>query len=698
MKLSFSRLVAAFLTVFIAGWTVSCNGASSSSTAEISKAASLLKAKDYQQALQVAGNRPAEGSLNLLAGKAALRLKRYDDAISYLKVAEANYPLLADVATSLKADAFYAKKEYREAVEAANRVIKFSNSTALSRRMAKLAADGLFQAGDLKAALAAYRGFTARYSLGKDYVDALYQTAVCQENTGELKAAITGLRDVYLKYPASAQSAKAFEHLSELKKNGVADALTFTPQELFQRGQLLLVNNQPASAFAAFSAISRNNLSDELLSRIDLKSAQAVIRQRHYNLAEPFLKRAVISPDSTVRDEARLMLARLEERQGASDKALARLLSLAAEKKSLAPEAMLEMAMIYKKSGHFSESEQILKRLIREFPASEIVSRAGWELAWGQYRAGNMPAAEESMHLLFKSATYRERALYWHARSKERQNRLSDAEAGYRQLLGEFPFGFYAAWYRTRTDLSTGWPHLSANYAEPPLPQDSQRVQALAFLGLMEEARAELSELKSNNTDKGMAPGLARIQNIAGDLHGSLVTFHQNRPSTIDSSNMPFWAIGFPRPYSELFSRYSNSNGLSEAFVISLAKAESSFRPEVKSHAGAIGLMQLMPATARMTDKEKGKNFNPLMLTVPEYNIRLGTKHLRDLLNQYQQDPVYTLAAYNAGAGAVNRWRKSFGELPKDEFIESIPYMETRDYVKKIVAYMEIYRALYRIK
>ncbi len=698
MKYSFNRLMAAFLTVFLAGWTVSCSGASNSPTEEIRKAASLLKARDYKEALQLAGNTPSDPSLNLLAGKAALRLKRYDDAIRYLSVAEANYPQLADVATSLKADAFFANRGYREAVEAANKVVKLSPSTALRRRMAKLAADGLFQAGELKAAMIAYRGFISRYSLGKDHIDALYQTAVCQENTGDLKGATNGFREVYLNYPASAQSSKAFERLSELKKKGVADALSFTPQEQFQRGQMLLVNNQPASALAVFSGISRNNLSDELLSRIDLKSAQAAIKQRHYNLAEPFLKRAATSPYSTVRDEARLMFARLEERQGDSDKALARLLSLAAERKALAPEALLEIAMIYKKSGHFSESEQILKRIIREFPESEIVSRAGWELAWGQYRAGNMPAAEESMQKLFKSVTYRERALYWYTRSKERQNRLTDAEAGYKQLLAEFPFGFYAAWHRTITGIPAGWPHLSTNYAEPPLPKDSQRIQALASLGLMEEARAELSELRSNNTDKNMAPGFARIQSIAGDLHGSLVTFHQNRPATIDNSNLPFWAIGFPRPYQELFSRYCISNGLPESFVLSLAKAESSFRPEVKSHAGAIGLMQLMPATARMTDKEKGKNFNPLMLTVPEYNIRLGTKHLRDLLNQYQQDTVYTLAAYNAGAGAVNRWRKSFGELPKDEFIESIPYMETRDYVKKIVAYMEIYRALYRIK
>jgi soluble lytic murein transglycosylase len=99
-----------------------------------------------------------------------------------------------------------------------------------------------------------------------------------------------------------------------------------------------------------------------------------------------------------------------------------------------------------------------------------------------------------------------------------------------------------------------------------------------------------------------------------------------------------------------------------------------------------------------MTAGSKGKKFNPLTLVEPEYNIRLGTKHLRELLDRYHQDTVYTLAAYNAGAGAVNRWRKAFGDLPRDEFIENIPYFETRDYVKKIISFMAIYRSLYRVQ
>jgi soluble lytic murein transglycosylase len=698
MIFSLHRRLAVCLTILATTATFACAGPTTTGNEPLHKAATFLRNKQNQEALQSALAVPSDGPRNLLAGEAALRLKRYDEAIRLLSEAEKSYPLLSDIATALKADALFGKKQYRDAAVAATSAAKRSPAQAVSRRMEKLAADALFEAADLKGALAAYRQFTTRHSLGKDYVDALYQTALCQETLGDQRPATEGYRTIYLQYPAAAQATKALDHLKTLEKKGLKEVTSFTAEEQFRRGQLLLANNQPGAAAWAFSAIPRSNLSDELLAKIELKSGQAAVRQRHYSLAEPFLKRAAASTVASVRDEARLTLARLEERQGAPDKALARLIALASEKGTLADDALLGVALINKHNGRFADAAHILQRLIKEFPPTELTTRANWELAWAQYQSGNFSAAEESMQRLFKAILYRERALYWHARIQEKQKKTVDAERSYKQLLQEYPFGFYAAWHRSLTSTAPGWPAVPPGLTEPPLPEGCQRVQALAALGMLEEARTELADFKVRLSDKETAPGLARLQHLAGDLHGSIVTFHQNRPAAIDRTNLPFWVIGYPRPYAELFSRYSGANGLSNALVLSLAKAESSFRVDIKSHAGAIGLMQLMPATARMTAGYKGKNYNPLWLVEPEYNIRLGTRHLRELLDQYHQDTAYTLAAYNAGAGAVNRWRKSFGDLPRDEFIENIPYQETRDYVKKIIGNMAVYRSLYRIQ
>lgn len=107
--------------------------------------------------------------------------------------------------------------------------------------------------------------------------------------------------------------------------------------------------------------------------------------------------------------------------------------------------------------------------------------------------------------------------------------------------------------------------------------------------------------------------------------------------------------------------------------------------------------MQLMPATAKATAHEKG-GFDPQRLTIPEYNIKLGTRHFSDLMKSFNGEVIYSIAAYNAGSTAVNRWRKNTAGLKMDEFIENIPYQETRDYVKKVYASAATYRQLYGLK
>lgn len=666
---------------------------------QLVRAAEHLRTNRHQEALQAALAAPPSGRRSLMAGVACLRLKRYEEALPHLADAERGYPLLADLALALKAEALFNLKRFPEAVRDAEAAARATPLPSRGRRMEKLAADALFADGSFKEALAVYRRFTTRYTLGSDHVDALLQSARCLTQLGDRSEAVRLCRTIRLSHPAAPQSEPAFKLLKELAVQGEAGAADFTAEEEYGRARLLLANNQPAAAAWVLSALQRDGMSDEFAARVDLAAGQAALRQRHYTLAEPSLKRAAGSRAVEVRDEARLLLARLEERLGTPDKALARYLALGAERGSKADDALLGAALVHKQAGRFAEASLLLERLIREFPASGQAGRAGWELAWGRYLSGDLEGADGQFRALLKQEDYRERSLYWLARIGERRNRPQDAGQLYGTLLKDYPFGFYAAWHRTGSGATAPWEPLPAGLPEPELPPGSQRVQALAELGILDEARAELAPLKTPGTlPAAHLPGLARLQQLAGDFHGSILTFHQNRPATWERSTLPFWRLGYPRPYADLITRYSAAYTLPESLVLALTKAESSFRADVKSHAGAIGLMQLMPATARLTAGHKGKEpYNPLRLTDPEHNISLGTKHLRELLDRYRQDAVFTLAAYNAGSGAVNRWRAAFGTLERDEFIENIPYQETRDYVKKIVAAAAIYQALYKI-
>lgn len=667
----------------------------------LERAARLLRNRQPQEAMSAAMSAPSSGQRSMIAGVAAFKSGRYEDALPLLADAERSYPVLADYAAAYRADALFRLKRYRDALLVmGSQPVKASPSTLVINWMEKLRADALFEAGDIRGAMHAYQSYMGKHSLGRYNVDSRYQLARCRDITGDHAGAIAEYRVIWLQYPASAQSGKAHEYLKSSEKSGNISANRFTVEELMRRADLLMVAGRNAEAAWTLASIPRNLISDETLAQIELKSGQAAMKQRQFTLADRFLSRSAGARNRQVRDEASLALAKVESKTGRYDKALSRLMLMASERGQFADNALFEAAMLHKNAGRFAESLKLLERLQKDFPKSEVASKAAWEMAWCRYLSSDFNAADEGFRRLVNEDAYREKSLYWSGRSLEKQNRQQDADKQFRQLLAEYPFGFYSAMRREQKQIQSGWEHYSPGVPEPPLPPETERIQALAQCGMTDQVRAELSALKGRLHDRvqQIMPGLVRLHQMAGDYHGAISTFHQNRPKTIDRSNIMVWSMGYPRHYGELFSRYASANSLSEAMVLSLSKAESNFMASVKSPAGAIGLMQMMPATARMAAKVKGKGqFNPLLLTEPDLNIKLGTRYLRELLDTYHQDTVYALAAYNAGSGTVNRWRTSFGHLSRDEFVENIPYRETRDYVKKIIGYMAVYRAVYRI-
>jgi soluble lytic murein transglycosylase len=158
----------------------------------------------------------------------------------------------------------------------------------------------------------------------------------------------------------------------------------------------------------------------------------------------------------------------------------------------------------------------------------------------------------------------------------------------------------------------------------------------------------------------------------------------------------PFWEGLFPRPYWENLKRYSAENQLDPFLVASLIRQESEFNPLALSHANAMGLMQILPGVGQQLAKsEKIKGFNSSMLFDPNTNIQLGTRYFKDLLKRYDGHVEYALAAYNAGPDRVEDWRKSnYRDI--HEFVESIPFTETREYVEAIVRNQAVYQRLYQ--
>jgi soluble lytic murein transglycosylase len=164
-----------------------------------------------------------------------------------------------------------------------------------------------------------------------------------------------------------------------------------------------------------------------------------------------------------------------------------------------------------------------------------------------------------------------------------------------------------------------------------------------------------------------------------------------------DRMKTPEWTLSYPRPYSDAFKKAGVIHSVDESWLYAIARQESRFISDIVSSAGAIGLMQLMPATAREVAKKTGNtDYRIGHLNNPSVNTQFGAFYLRHCLDRLDGSLVLAAAAYNAGPGRAHNWRASAqaqggAAMEGDVWIESIPFDETRDYVKKVLANAKVY-------
>jgi soluble lytic murein transglycosylase len=155
----------------------------------------------------------------------------------------------------------------------------------------------------------------------------------------------------------------------------------------------------------------------------------------------------------------------------------------------------------------------------------------------------------------------------------------------------------------------------------------------------------------------------------------------------------------FPLAHWQAIRRIAQDRGLDPYLVLALIRQESLFEPRARSPAFAVGLMQLLPSTAaRVAGRHGMRAPGNEKLFEPEVNLNLGTQYLRDLLQRYSNNWFKAIAAYNAGESAVDRWEKEIVTDDIEEFVERIPYFETRGYVKLVLRNYRIYKKLYEQK
>lgn len=665
----------------------------------LTDAAQKARAGDTAGALATARSAAPSGTKDFFLGMMAFKNGKWTEAAEALGSAETKFPLLIDYTLFHRAGALHQLGKEDEAVAALRRLYKEAPESSLLRSAELLEADALYAKKDLAAALTAYVKFVEKYASGNDAITALYNSALCKEEMGDKPAATVTYRNVWLNNPASPFATKADAALRRLASEGVKME-TFSPEELFRRATRLYDLKSYQSTIDTLANIPKKDLPADLANRIALKTGQALLRSRHYSQAEQTLAALVASNlKADLRDEAMYNLARSLDKQGKYAEAFPKYMALAeaSPPSPLADDALFDAALIKKYEGKEAESIALMEKLTQVFPASPLKNRCRWEISWSRYLLKDYKNAADGFAKLREVEDYREKSLYWHARAAEAAGDKEGAQASLTALLKDFPLGFYALQHKKEKGIPENLQPLPENpSAFFPVPQGYERVKVLIALGLQEEAAKELAAAKKKNGKKpnGTA-ALGRLYLEMGNYNGLTALYRGEKLSRLDRDNLQAWVGTYPLAYNNFVAEIAPAHNVPQPLVLSVIKAESSFLPTAKSPVGAIGLMQLMPATAKAIEAD---NATTSALVDPRTNIRLGIRHLKDVVALFKGNTTLAVAAYNAGAGNVNKWRKNFGHLPEMEFIENIPFPETREYVKKVMAGAELYSRLYTFK
>ena len=361
---------------------------------------------------------------------------------------------------------------------------------------------------------------------------------------------------------------------------------------------------------------------------------------------------------------------------------------------------------IHEYFGRNAEAIQLYTAVQKQFPNSNVRDDAVWRLAWLHYRTGEWQAALSTFKALAaqsRSGTYGTAALYWQARSAEKLGDTDGAKQIYWQIFHNGEESYYQTLSQRALDrLGTPVEETKLSKPSPGADADTaigaevnfhlsraRELTALRFHGL---AITELDQVNRRANPKNRLQPLLMREYFANQAYGRSLTLANQLP--ISQSERNYYR--YPLAYWELVQQKALERELDPHLILALIRQESLFDARARSPATALGLMQMIPPTAARVAKQLGLPApTQEKLFEPEVNVNLGTQYLKDLMQRYSNNWFKAIAAYNAGEAAVDRWEREIITDDIEEFVERIPYIETRGYVKLVLRNHRIYKRLY---
>ena len=608
-------------------------------------------------------------------GALVLRAQRYNEkALAQLKSFRSNYPrsVMSEPALETYVETALALSQSELALDA----LAKDENTNTKPSLLMLRAQAQEQAGDREAAAADFLAVYYRYPLSPQARDAgrkiLWLGRVMRE-----------------KFPAvpldqqAARAAALFDahqwHEARQDYLKLLPALTNTDRE---RAELRIAECRAATGAGA-SALAAVTLNDPTLDA-----------ERLYQLAQIYRNEKKESPMLEAVDQAG---ARAPH-------------SLPAE------QALFLGGNYYWVQLDLDRAAQYYRRLVDGSPNGQDAPVAHWRIAWQAYRERRAEAASllEDHLRRFSNSPYIGDVLYWLGRIAERDGNAPLARAYFGKLWDRYPQTYFGGRAAERLKALGPGPRATAevlDFVPPPPPARSvdedtppaaearvERARALHSVGF--DATEEL-EYRAAYAETNVPGLLLDAAQAAAEAHHYSVAFVTVRQIVPQLESHPIhdvprdvWRAAYPLPYQPELERLAPQAGVDPMQVAGLVRQESGFERDAVSRAGAIGLMQLLPKTAKKLARRLKLRYARDRLFDPDYNLRLGTVYFADLRNRLGSTEG-ALAAYNAGDDRVVGWQAGRNFEEPAEFVESIPFTETRDYVQIVMRNSAIYQALY---
>jgi soluble lytic murein transglycosylase len=534
--------------------------------------------------------------------------------------------------------------------------------------------------------------------------EALMRLGSIHERRGDARAAAAAYFRLEGEHAASEESRLASVRLRALAKFAPQAPASHRDARDLARARALLDAGRHREALPVAQALVQRRLPPDQDGAARVVAARALIERDRDRQADPLL--AGVPAGSAAAAEAAFLRARIANRRGGSPAVYETVVSRFPGT-PWAEEALVTMAHLTSRDGLADDAVPYYRRLLESFPGGRYVERSVWAVAWSDFQAGRYAQAAERLEGAAAQTpheSYESRFLYWAGRARAALGQAPLARALYEETVRRFKHLYHGqraaeALDQVRTGASSTNPAVAPPTPGPVQVAEPARTRVEQWL-LIDRFAEAADELRTVPATAQVHATLAWLDWRRGALRPAINSLRRAYPEWMsadgDAMPDPAWRILYPVEYPELLVEAARGEGLDPALLAGIIWQESTFDARAVSSAGARGLMQIMPSTGRSLARAMGVRYRgDATLFDPAMGLRLGARYFRRMLDAFGGRVERALAAYNAGPGRAGVWASARPEATAEEFIEGIPYPETRGYVMGILAHREHYRRLY---